>query len=164
VDWVFRDHGATGTYQRALKGGASPFQSVFEAQAHNPSAQEILLGCRAVIEAYLARLGARPDSRPLSRHQLGARDCRCISIEPVGEDHHRRAVYRVTNSCDGLLVAVQFAEDILSLTASPALSSWAHAGQLMKDMSVELTGPDRRFSMIAGVAIENAVSTHSCRF
>lgn len=165
VDWVFRDGGARGTYDRALREGRSPFESVFHAQGHNPSAQDTLTACRPWVEAYLSKLGAKPDTSPLGKRKLSAKDCRCISVEPVGRNSQGgRAIYRVTNSCDGMYVTVHFDEDNLSTTGGPALSTTADAGLLTTGQQTSIQGSGRNYTSIKGYDLENAASRYACRF
>jgi hypothetical protein len=53
VDWVFRDAGARQTYLTNRQNGRSPFDAVFNAQAHNPRAQADLNNCRNWVTGYL---------------------------------------------------------------------------------------------------------------
>lgn len=159
VDWVFRDAGARATYARALQDGRTPFDSVVHAQGHNPSAQAVLRRCRGWTEAYLADIGEVGQPRPLS-----AKDCECISVEQVRVDARRRAVYRISNSCDPMHISIRFGADILSLTGGPALSSWVRVGTLARGAEARIFAPDRKFSTMVGIALENPSSSFSCTF
>ncbi|MDW6024179.1 hypothetical protein SAZ10_20735 [Mesorhizobium sp. BAC0120] len=164
MDWVFRDQGARGTYARLFNEGGTPFDSVLGAQGHNPSAQNALLGCRPWVESYLASLGASRDGPALGDRKLSARDCECISVIPVGANEQGRATYRVSNSCDGMKVAVRFVGDILNSTARDAFSSWGSAGLLAAGLSSEITAPELKYTSIAAVNLKNASSSYTCNF
>jgi hypothetical protein len=164
VDWVFRDKGARATYTRLFSEGRTPFDSVVGAQGHNPSAQDVLLGCRPWVETYLASLGATRNGPALGNRKLDARDCECISVIPVGANEQGRATYRVSNSCDGMNVAVRFVGDILSLSARDAFSSWGSAGLLAYGLSSEVMAPDLKYTSIATVKLKNASSSYTCNF
>jgi hypothetical protein len=56
VDWVFRDAGARNTFARNRGQGKAPFDSVYAAQGHNPSAQKTLAACMDWVISYLATL------------------------------------------------------------------------------------------------------------
>jgi hypothetical protein len=158
VDWVFRDKGAKATYAGAFNRGLSPFDSVVYAQGHNPSAQRVLKACRSWVEAYLATLGASRDGPSLSDRKLGAQDCRCISVIPIGANSQGRNRYRVSNSCDAMQVSVHF------IDAVDGFSSWGSAGLLANGSSSILTVPDWKLPSIAAVQLRDAASSQSCVF
>ena len=57
TDWVMNDSGARATYRDRLFAGSTAFDAVLAAQAHNPKAQAILLGCQNWVQQHLQQLG-----------------------------------------------------------------------------------------------------------
>ena len=57
TDWVMNDSGARATYRDRLYAGSTAFDAVLAAQAHNPKAQAILLGCQNWVQNHLLQLG-----------------------------------------------------------------------------------------------------------
>ncbi len=139
IDWVFSDKGALATYKRGREAGQSALDAVLGAQAHNPRAQKSIQDCGAWAQNYLTAKGAPATADQRNNRSVGATDCSCISIVPVGE----RRAYSVTNRCAQLNVSVLFGGDIARLSPSnDALSNWTRSVSVGPARSDEVIAPD----------------------
>jgi hypothetical protein len=158
VDWVFSDPGARATYHRLRGTGRSAFEAVVGAQAHNARVQDLFRRCQAWTQSYLSQLGEGRDGVTLSNRALTAADCSCISVLPAGV-----RLFRATNSCDSLEVAVNFTGDILHFSPDPwALSAPGRLGVLGPNQALIIRAPDWVVVNIAGYALRSAVNSISC--
>jgi hypothetical protein len=88
TDWVMNDSGARATYRDRLFAGSTAFDAVLAAQAHNPKAQAILLGCQNWVQNHLLQLGQ--PQRDLALCTTEARQ----NVDWVLNNSGARATYR----------------------------------------------------------------------
>ncbi|GEP07381.1 hypothetical protein MOX02_54190 [Methylobacterium oxalidis] len=159
VDWVFTDAGATRTYQGYRRAGRSPYDALHGAQDHNPAAQASLEQCRGWVETYLASRGdAVP---PISKARFLTRsDCQCASVIPTGmQVQGGKPQYRVTGSCDPLIISVRFTNAM-----NETQSAWVNAGILSGGGGRTITAPNYELTSIRAIELKNADYSVSCPF
>lgn len=163
IDWVFRDSGAKASFADARRRAYSPLDAVIFAQRHNAHAQQTIEECANWAASYLETVAGATVSASnkvnLSNKPLGARDCRCVSVVPTNDvDFSGRRAYRVTNSCDGLLVGVQFIEKY----PSNSMTSWAEIGALGSNDEIIVRAPAYKLTSIRAVSIRNVAGSFTC--
>jgi len=164
TDWVLNDSGARANYRNRLSTGSTAFEALVGAQAHNPKAQAILLGCEQSVRMYLLQIGQPYPNVALSNRSLTQADCQCISVLPTGDfDWQQRQAYRVINSCDALAVAVRFTGDIATYSPNPTgFASVAQVGRLATNQERRVRAPDWSVVSINSYTLRSTAGSFTC--
>lgn len=166
IDWVlFSDRGAYARFSQARGRGFSPLDAIIFAQSHNGNAQQTIMNCKDWATSYLGGIPAAGAGGPsngvtLSNRSLGPSDCRCVTVLPTDEvDFGGRRAYRVSNSCDGLEISVQFIEKV----PDRSMSSASPFSLLGSGAETKIWAPAYKLASISGFSMRNVASSFTCR-
>ena len=163
-NWVFSDDGAKNSFAAARNRGLSPLNSVIQAQAHNPRAQQTLRDCAGWVEAELAGKGVKKSKDDLPNRRLGQADCKCLSVLPSQTSTKGYNVSMDTR-CDTMDIGVKLTGDQGVPSGNLPLSSDARIGILRAGQTQFFKSPDYwSITSIKAVTLRNASSTFVCNF
>jgi hypothetical protein len=163
-NWVFSDAGAKNSFAAARNRGLSPLDSVIQAQAHNPRAQQTLRDCAGWVEAQLAGKGVKSSKDDLPNRRLGQADCKCLSVLPTQTSAKGYNVSMDTR-CDTMDIGVKLVGDQGVPSGALPLSSDASVGILRAGQTQFFKSPDYwSITSIKAVTLRNASSTFVCNF
>ena len=136
-----------------------------KAGSHNGNAQQTIMNCKDWATSYLGGIPAAGAGGPsngvtLSNRSLGPSDCRCVTVLPTDEvDFGGRRAYRVSNSCDGLEISVQFIEKV----PDRSMSSASPFSLLGSGAETKIWAPAYKLASISGFSMRNVASSFTCR-